>query len=50
MFAHCKKEKYRVAGENLKTVEALAGHWWLIPIILATQRSGGSWFEASPGK
>jgi hypothetical protein len=29
-----------------------AGHWWLVPVILATQeqRLGGSWFEASPGK
>jgi hypothetical protein len=23
---------------------------WFMPIILAIQRSGGSWFEASPGK
>jgi hypothetical protein len=29
-----------------------SGHWWLTPVILATQRqrSGGSWFKASPGK
>jgi hypothetical protein len=29
-----------------------AGHWWLMPITLTTQeeRSGRSWFEASPGK
>jgi hypothetical protein len=27
-----------------------AGCWWLTPIILATQKAGQSWFEASPGK
>jgi hypothetical protein len=28
-----------------------AGHWWLMPVILATQkRSGRSKFKLSPGK
>jgi hypothetical protein len=30
----------------------LAGCWWLMPVIqlLRRQRSGGPWFESSPGK
>jgi hypothetical protein len=30
----------------------MARHWWLMPVIqqLRRQRSGGSWFKASPGK
>jgi hypothetical protein len=32
--------------------ESQARHWWLTPVILLLrrQRSGGSQFEASPGK
>jgi hypothetical protein len=29
-----------------------AGHWWSIPVILATQEAeiGRKWFNVSPGK
>jgi hypothetical protein len=32
--------------------KSCAGHWWFTPVspkLLRRQRSGGSWFEASPG-
>jgi hypothetical protein len=40
---YCKKKK---------KVVMLARHQWLTPVILLfrRQRSGGLWFEASPGK
>jgi hypothetical protein len=33
-----------------KTTDLFAGHRWLTPVILATQRSGGSQLEDSLGK
>jgi hypothetical protein len=50
--------EYSLLRSNLKTcMRCLKNihatrHWWLTPVILATQRqrSGGLWFQARPGK
>jgi hypothetical protein len=52
MFLSSYKSYRNGSGEEEKGMKGGCGArcQWLPPVILATQRSGGSQFEASPGK